>query len=72
MASFADVQYCIYAYLTPLVGGLDGWVRKVQNHADVIYRWSQMKQERKNSRNQGLKRELSTIRRKSESLFLLT
>ena len=32
--SFADVQYCVY---TDEVGG---WVRKVQNHADVIYEWS--------------------------------
>ena len=31
MASFADVQYCIYA-----VGGSE----KVQNYADVIYEWS--------------------------------
>ena len=45
-----------------------GGSEKVQNHADVIYGWSQMKQDRKTSRNQGLKRELSTIRRK-ESLL---
>ena len=31
MASFADVQYCIYA-----VGGSE----KVQTYADVIYGWS--------------------------------
>ena len=66
MASFADID------LTPLVDGWMGGSEKVQNHADVLYGWSQMKQERKTSRNQGLKRELSTIRRKSKSLFLLT
>ena len=34
IVSFADVQYCIYADLTPLewVGGSE----KVQNYADVI------------------------------------
>ena len=36
MASFADIQYCIYSSLTPLVGGSE----KVQNHADVIHGWS--------------------------------
>ena len=38
MATFADVQYCIYADLTPFneVGGSE----KVQNYADVIYEWS--------------------------------
>ena len=34
MVSFADVQYCIYA---DIVGG---WVRKIQNYADVIHEWS--------------------------------
>ena len=33
MASFAEVQYCIYA---DTVGGSE----KVQNYADVIYGWS--------------------------------
>ena len=33
MASFADVQYCIY-------GGTLGRSRKVQNYDDVIYGWS--------------------------------
>jgi hypothetical protein len=33
MASFADVQYCIYA---DMVGGSE----KVQTYADVIYGWS--------------------------------
>ena len=66
MASFADID------LKPLVDGWKGGSEKVQNHADVIYGWSQMKQDRKTSRNQGLKRELSTIRRKVKSLFLLT
>ena len=41
MASFADVD------LTPLLDGWMGGSEKVQNHADVIYGWSQMKQERK-------------------------
>ena len=36
MSSFAVVQYCIYADLTPLVGGSE----KIQNYADVIYGWS--------------------------------
>ena len=36
IASFADVQYCIYADLTPKVGGSE----RVQNYADVIYGWS--------------------------------
>ena len=33
---FANVQYCIYADSTPLVGGSE----KAQNYADVIYGWS--------------------------------
>ena len=38
MASFADVQFCIYADIGWLerVGGSE----KVQNYADVIYEWS--------------------------------
>ena len=42
MSSFVDIQYCIYADLTPLVG-VGEWVggsEKVQNYADVIYGWS--------------------------------
>ena len=31
MTTFADVQYCIYAYI--VVGGSE----KVQNYADVLY-----------------------------------
>ena len=38
MASFADVNYYIYADFAPIVGGSE----KVQNHADVIYGWSHM------------------------------
>ena len=37
MGSFDDFQYCIYADFAFIVSG---WVRKVQNHADVIYEWS--------------------------------
>ena len=33
MASFADVNYYIYADFAPIVGGSEN----VQNHADVIY-----------------------------------
>ena len=51
----------VLADLTPLVGG---WVRKDQNHTDKIYEWSKMKQDRKTSRNQKIKGELSTILQK--------
>ena len=43
MASFAEVEYSIYANI---VGGWQsamGGSEKVQNYADVIYGWSQAK-----------------------------
>ena len=33
MASFFDIQYCIYSDI------VDGWVKKVQNFAKEIYGW---------------------------------
>ena len=42
MASFADIQYCIYADFAPTYSAVQ-WVgesEKVQNHSDVKYGWS--------------------------------